>query len=174
MGGFCSCPHATSHLVQVNCHLVGLHLHLLHQLLPLQLEGHSSGWATAAQWVPPTRASTPRGCAGGAEGVPGAAGASHLHHGALVRDVAGWQLGLDDNHVGGGTVPSVPARTEPQGWELPSLLDCPQPHQTQGATPAPTVPGGGGGNGCWRPPDTPWGLSPRGGRTSLCSEGVAC
>lgn len=47
-----------SHLLQVNGHLVGLHLHLLHQALPLQLQGHGSARATTAPWVP----STPSRC----------------------------------------------------------------------------------------------------------------
>lgn len=69
------------------------------------------------------------------------------------------------------TLPSVPAMAEPQG----GVGVCPPPGrpQTQGAAPAPTVPRGGGGSGCWRPPCTPQAPSLRRGRTSLCSEGVA-
>ena len=132
--GSCSCPHAPSHLVQVNRHLVRLHLHLLHQLLPLQLEGHSSGWATAARWVPQP-GPTPRVAAPvGQRGVPGAAGASHLHHRALVRDVARRQLGLDDSHVGGRTLPGVPAKAEPRS----GVGVCPP----SSAAPGPPKPGG--------------------------------
>lgn len=128
-----------SHLVQVNCHLVGLHLHLLHQVLPLQLQGHSSGRATAAPWVPstPSRCSScvPQPLRAGTcgTGYPrGGQGPPHLHHGFLVGAVARWQLGLDDNHVGGRTLPAVPARAEPRrGFRdsLPPwlLLSSPNP-----------------------------------------------
>lgn len=54
-----------SHLLQVNGHLVGLHLHLLHQALPLQLQGHGSGRATAQEGPQPLP-----GCPAPRAGVP--------------------------------------------------------------------------------------------------------
>lgn len=62
----------------------------------------------------------------------GGRGAPHLHRGFLVGAVARWQLGLNDNHVGGRTLPSVPARAEPQvGLGIPSLPGCCCPPQSQ-------------------------------------------